>query len=65
MWSLVARRGVNVFILSTIGLRNWSLVGNERWLLLGGSKRTIFVVVAFGGHDLVSPVRSVASRRGR
>ncbi len=65
VWSLVACRGVNVFILSKMGPRNWLLVGNKRWLLLGGSKCTIFVVVANGTHDLVSPERSVASRRGR
>ncbi len=49
MWSLVARRGANVFILNKMGLRYWSLVGNKRWLLLGGSKCSIFVVVAIGG----------------
>ncbi len=65
MWSLVARRGENVAILSKMGPRNWSLVGNKRWLLLVGSKCTIFVVVAIGAHDLVSPERSVASQRGR
>ncbi len=35
--------------LCKMGLRNWSLVGNKRWLLLGGSKCTIFVIVAIGG----------------
>ncbi len=38
-------RGANVFILSKMGSRNWSLVRNKRWLLLRGSK----VVVANGG----------------
>ncbi len=49
LWSLL--EGRNVVILSKMGPRHWSLVGNKRWLLLGGSKCTIFVVVA---HDLVS-----------
>ncbi len=39
-------RGANVFILSKVGPRNRSLVGNKRWLLLRGSK----VVVANGGR---------------
>ncbi len=64
MWSLVARRLANVFMLSKIGPRNWSLVGNKRWLLIGGSKCIIFVVVAIGARDLVSPERSVTSRSG-
>ncbi len=42
-------RGVNVVILNKVEPKNWSLVGNKRWLLLGGSKCTIFVVVAIGG----------------
>ncbi len=46
-----------------MGPRNWSLVGNKKWLLLGGSKCTIFVVVAVGeeegAHDLVTPERSL------
>ncbi len=57
---IVSRCGlwwVNV-VINRMGPRNWSLVGNKRWLLLGGSKCTIFVVVAIGEHDLVSPERS-------
>ncbi len=47
LWSLF--RGANVVILSKMGPRHRSLVGNKRWLLFGGSKCTIFVVGAIGG----------------
>ncbi len=46
LWSLVEGR---MYLFCKMGPRNWSLVGNKRWLLLGGSKCTIFVVVAIGG----------------
>ncbi len=59
-WSLIARRGANAFILSKIGPRNWSPVGNKRWLLLGGSKCTIFVIWSIQrGRSLLVPLIKV------
>ncbi len=46
-WSLVARRGVNIFMFSKIEPRNWSLVGNTRWLLLEVVVNTSFTVLVF------------------
>ena len=62
----VGRRGANVFILSMLEPRIWSQVGNKRWLLLGGSKCIIFVVVSYNGGAWFGPSREmVASQRGR
>ncbi len=62
LWSLIESECI---YFGQGGLRNWSLVGDKKWFLLGSSECTIVVVVAIGALDLVSAERLVASQRGR
>ncbi len=50
LWSLVACVEGRMYLFwARWDRENWSLVWNKRWLLLEGSKCTIFVIVAVGG----------------